>query len=221
MGVRHGLRTTFVRMRDGRLWVHSPIALSDALRRDVDALGEVGCLVAPNNHHHRWLLAWHAAYPSARVFVSRDVPRKLPQLRAYELLAQASAPPWHDALDHAVMPGVPFFDESVFLHRATRSLIVTDLIQNHEGAGGATNPAARLAARMFALIGFRGVCVAPPLRLRWLQRDPAALRAFLEQVGGWSIERIIVSHGRIVDRQAQHQLQAALRAAKLISNRQH
>ncbi|MEE9382672.1 MAG: hypothetical protein V3V08_04585 [Nannocystaceae bacterium] len=57
-GIRLGLRTTVVQLAEGRLWVHSPTHLTDALRRKVDALGEVGFLVAASNGHNRWLLEW-------------------------------------------------------------------------------------------------------------------------------------------------------------------
>jgi hypothetical protein len=126
MGLRHGLRTTFVRMADRRIWVHSPTELDEALADDLAKLGEVGCLVAANNHHHRWLLDWQAAYPKAAVFVSRAVPRKRKGLRAYNVLEQTAEPPWRDTLAQAFMGGVPFFDETVFMHHESASLIVTD-----------------------------------------------------------------------------------------------
>ena len=41
-----------VRLPDGRLFLHSPIAPSDDLAREVEALGPVAYLVAPNKFHH-------------------------------------------------------------------------------------------------------------------------------------------------------------------------
>jgi hypothetical protein len=212
MGLRHALRTTFVRMRDGRLWVHSPTALDDELATAVARLGEVGCLVAANNHHHRWLLDWQAAYPHAEVFVSRAVPRKRPALRVYRVIEHTTDPPWGDVLAQAFMAGVPFFDETVFLHHESRSLIVTDFIQNHlepEPIG----LAARMAVPLFARLGFRSVCLAPPLRLRWFRRDPKAFQNFLSRVAAWRVERIIVTHGRIVEEHATEHLRRVLEQA--------
>lgn len=204
MGVRHALRTTIVRMRDGRLFVHSPVALDPELRPAVDALGEVGWLVAANNHHHRWLLQWHEAYPRAEVFVSPAIPAKRRALQRYSVLNAAPSPPWREELAQAFMAGVPFFSETVFLHRATGSMIVTDLVQNHTDPAFENWPA-RMASSIFATLGFEGVCLAPPLRMRWLWRDPPAFGRFLAEVASWPVQRIIVTHGRVVERDAREQ----------------
>ena len=58
-------RMTIVRLADGGLWVHSPTELSASLRGEVDALGRVRHLVAPNRIHYWWMEEWLAAYPGA------------------------------------------------------------------------------------------------------------------------------------------------------------
>ena len=58
-------RMTLVRLRDGALWVHSPIALTPRLRLEVEALGPVRYLIAPNTFHYAFLIAWLTAYPDA------------------------------------------------------------------------------------------------------------------------------------------------------------
>lgn len=97
----------------------------------VDALGPASVILAPSNGHNLWLRAWHDAYPDANVHVSAGIPKKLPALGGYLLLDEASDPPWSADLEQQMLRGVPFFDECVFLHKASRSLIVTDLVQNH------------------------------------------------------------------------------------------
>lgn len=207
MGLTHGLRTTIVRMENGRLWVHSPTELTPELRDQLEALGEVGCLVAANNHHHRWLLQWHEAYPGADVFVSGGIPRKRPRLQRYQVLEHTSDPPWRSVLAQAFMGGLPFLDETVFLHRETASLIVTDFVQNH-GDPIPIGWAAKLAVPIFARLGFRDLCVAPPVRMRWLRRDATAFDGFLRQIAEWPVQRIIVTHGRLVEGDGRQQLDA-------------
>jgi hypothetical protein len=41
-----------IRLSGGSLFVWSPVALTEDLRAEVDALGEVRYLVAPNSLHH-------------------------------------------------------------------------------------------------------------------------------------------------------------------------
>ena len=53
-----GGRMGVVKMRDGSLWIHSPIELDDATRREVDALGPVKFVVSPNYEHVKYAKQW-------------------------------------------------------------------------------------------------------------------------------------------------------------------
>jgi hypothetical protein len=44
-------RMAVIRLADGRLWVWSPVALDEATKRAVDALGLVSDIIAPNSLH--------------------------------------------------------------------------------------------------------------------------------------------------------------------------
>ena len=59
-------RMTLVRVGDGRLWVHSPVAPDAALFDAVDGLGEVAWLVAPNSLHYWFVADWQQRYPQAK-----------------------------------------------------------------------------------------------------------------------------------------------------------
>lgn len=50
-----GVRTTVVRLSDGGLFVHCPIALGDGLQAELAALGPVRHLVAANKLHYFFL----------------------------------------------------------------------------------------------------------------------------------------------------------------------
>ena len=63
-----GGRMGVVKMRDGSLWIHSPIELDDATRRAVDALGPVKFVVSPNYEHVKYASQWKEAYPSATLY---------------------------------------------------------------------------------------------------------------------------------------------------------
>jgi hypothetical protein len=53
--MRIDLRTTVVKLDDGSLWVHSPTRFREGIREQIEALGEVGHLVAASNGHNQWL----------------------------------------------------------------------------------------------------------------------------------------------------------------------
>ena len=207
-GVQLALRTTVLKLSDGGLWVHSPTRLLDGVREQVEALGEVRYLVAASNGHNRWLCDWHEAFPNAAIYVARGIPKKLPKLTRYTLLEDAPDPPWAAELDHAFI-GVPFFGEFVFFHKTSRSLIVTDFVQNHTDSKQ-SGFGALLGKCIFEPMGFKGICVAPPLKTRLFVKDPSALRAFTDKVLSWDFERIIVAHGPIIEANAKAALTALL-----------
>lgn len=55
-------RRTLARLTDGSLRVHSPIAPTDAMRREVEALGPVGHTVVPDGLHATYAPAWAEPY---------------------------------------------------------------------------------------------------------------------------------------------------------------
>ena len=69
-------RMTVIKLANGDLWVHSPIHLSDALKSQIDQLGLVKYLIAPNHLHHLFLPQWIAAYPDAKTYGTSEVIKK-------------------------------------------------------------------------------------------------------------------------------------------------
>ena len=64
-GLEVGARMTVVRLPDSKLLIHSPIAVTDELLKEVSALGPVSYLVAPNRLHHLCIESWQKAFPEA------------------------------------------------------------------------------------------------------------------------------------------------------------
>lgn len=196
------LRMTVVRLATGGLWVHSPTALSAELKRQVDDLGAVSAVLGPSNGHNLWLQEWADAYPDATLFVTPGIPKKQPKLSGFQVLDEQTAATWSDDFEASVMGGVPFFGECVFLHRASRSLIVTDVVQNLRGQKY-TGFAKVMAKLVMEPIGFKDICIAPPLRFKFMIKDRPAFMAFIDTVARWDFDRIIVAHGEIIEDQAK------------------
>ena len=196
------LRMTIVRLHDGGLWVHSPTALSTVLKNEVDGLGNVSAVVAPSNGHNLWLAEWDSAYPNATTYLSPGIPKKLPALSGYQVMDEGAETPWSDDLERKFMDGVPFFGESLFLHRASGSLIVTDLVQNHRGQEH-TGLAKVMSKLVLEPIGFKDICLAPPLRLKFMIKDRPAFVTFINAIQAWDFDRIIVTHGDIIEDDAK------------------
>lgn len=200
-------RMTVARLEDGGLWVHSPIALTDGLAAQVAALGEVRFLVAPNNLHYWWLGDWAQRFPGAQVFaipgLARTAKRSLPPHR--ELAAEP--PPWAGEIDQLLVLGGAL-NEAVFLHRRSRTLILTDLIENFE-LSRVRGLALRLLLRLAGPVDPDGK--APiDMRLSFLGRR-RILRAAVERMIAWDPQRIVVAHGRCYEADGAAELRRAFR----------
>ena len=105
--------------------------------------------------------------------------------------AAAASPAWGDDIDQLAIEGAPRLNESVFLHRPSRTLLVTDLVFNLARPQGW---AARLA---FSLMGISGrVAQGPEWRL--LTRDKQAARQSVERLLTWDFDRLVPAHGEVV-----------------------
>ena len=192
-GFALGGRMTVIRLPEGGLWVHSPVKLEAAARQAVDALGPVRFLVAPNVMHHLFVGDWAAAYPEARVVAPAGLRRKRPGLRLDAELTDTPAPGYAEVFSQQLMRGVPKLDEYVFLHRPSRTLLVTDL------AFHIRQSPSWLTRTYIKLFGAYGK-LAPTLLIKTMVKDRAALRASLDTVLGWDFERVVVCHGEVLER---------------------
>ena len=126
-------RATVARLETGDLWVHSPTTLTEALRAELDALGRVRHLIAPNWIHYAHLPEWQAAYPQAVAWGAPGVAERAAknglELRIDRALQWDRAEePWADEIDQMIVRGSKLHREAVFFHRASGTLILTDLL---------------------------------------------------------------------------------------------
>lgn len=199
LGLEVGARMTVVRLPNGQLLLHSPIATSPGLVRDVQALGTVSYLVAPNRLHHLFVGDWHEACPEAAVYVAPGLETKRADLKVAGILGSEPEPAWVEVLDQVVVEGFPFANEVAFFHRPSATLILTDLAFNV----GASSPA---LTRAFFRVGGTYGSVAPSLIERVGIRDRGAYRRCLERILDWPFERVVVAHGDVCESGGREQL---------------
>lgn len=182
-------RMTVVRLPEG-LWLHSPVPL-EPVREQLDRLGPVVWRVAPNLMHHLFQLPYQQAYPHSRMAAPAELAIKRADLRIDAFLSDA-APEWGGKLAAKAIPGNPTLRESVFLHRPSRSLLLTDLAAH---MGRWDHWAVRLYARLNGCYGRLGLSYG----LKSLYKDRAALRVAVDEILDWDFDRIIPAHGPIIE----------------------
>jgi hypothetical protein len=185
-----GCRMTVIRLSDGSVWLHSPVPLDAETRAAVDAIGPVRWLVGPNKLHHFYLGDWARAYPAAAVCGAPGLPEKRRDLRFQHDLETTARPPWGEDVLMQWVGGAPLLNEVVFFHERSRTLIFTDLSFNV--------PARRGAPLFFRLVGVVGR-FGPSRMVRLAIRDRKAARASLERILDWEFDRVIVSHGEVLE----------------------
>jgi hypothetical protein len=206
-GVDMGTRMTVVRLADGSLFVHSPVAPDDRVLREVAALGDVAHVVAPNKLHHLWVADFAARFPDALVYVSPGLPARRPDLRFDVVLGDEPRPGWTGQLDQCAVTGRFFLDEVAFCHRASGTLVVADLCEE----GSAEWP---LWSRLLARAGGIWERHGPPRDMKWsFRRDRPALRRAVERILSWDFDRMILAHGRLVESGAKTAFARAYRFA--------
>jgi len=191
-GLPFGTRMTVIRLRDGDLLLHSPISLDPPLRDEIDALGPVRHVVSPNKLHHLYLAQTHEAFPDAKVYAPPGLSRKRPSLHFDAELEDAAPDAWSGELEQLIVRGSRVIQEVVFLHPASRTLIVADLCEHF----GAHSPLlTRIAARLSRM--YDRPRMPPDMQLTF--RDRPATRASFERLLAWDFDRVILSHGKLLE----------------------
>lgn len=209
--VRHPLKVrgvitttcmTVIRLPNGELWLHSPVPMDVTLRSQLVSLGKVRHLVAPNLNHHLFALAGLAAWPQATLHVAPGLVAAHPAFAGCPELQTSRLAPWRHVIDSVTIEGNPAQSETVFFHRPSGTLVVSDLL-TWQGPWDAWP--VRWWARWQGCFGRAAV----PRSLRGRYLDPQAARQSLQTVLGWDIRRIILAHGPVLEKQARQVLAEA------------
>jgi hypothetical protein len=192
-GLPYPTRSVIARSGSGDLWVWSPVKLTPALRTAVNTLGPVRHLVSPNKLHHLYLQEWSAAYPEAQLWGPQTTIKKRPDINFREALQDSPPPEWLADIDQAWFRGSFAMDEIVFLHRASATAIVGDLIQTFsDGFLRRQWGWWRFLARLDGLTQDQA-CAPLEWRLSFINRAPA--RRARDKVLSWNCRSVIVAHG--------------------------
>jgi len=195
-------RSTFVKLKDESVWVHSPVAPSVQLLAELAEIGPVRHVVAPNRSHHLFFAQFIAAYPGAKGYLAPDLIEKRPDLVGHEKLHETNAQAWSPELAGYFVDGIPTLNETVWFHQETGALLLTDLLfcfGNHNQA---------LLRFLAGLLGVRER-LGMSRTMKMLVKDKAALAAVARKLLALDVRRVVLAHDQIVEDDAQAWLEAA------------
>jgi hypothetical protein len=191
-------RMTVVRLANGDLFLHSPIKFDERLAKELSELGRPRHLVSPNQFHYAHIGEWARAFPDAILWASPRV-RQRARARHVDVAFTRdldAKPPgeWREEIDQLLFPG-GYFKEFIFFHNASKTLILTDTIINLE-LGKIAEPW-RTVTRLSGMYHPYGQ-IFFGMRLPLLfQRRKA--KAAIGKIHSWQPQRIVLSHGRCFD----------------------
>lgn len=203
IGVEIGVRMTVVRLSNQNLAVISPIQINEELAASLDNIGTIEHVIAPNLYHHLFVGDFHARYPQPTLWASPGLESKRSDL-PFDRVLGTDDEHWCDGLEYLFFDGLQSlglgtFDplvEYVFLHPTSRTLISTDIAFNFDKD---YPPLTKFVARVLG-----GYNSPSPT---WLEKvatpDRETVKKSVQNVLQWDFDRMIVAHGKIVERGAK------------------
>lgn len=204
LGIPFRTRMTVVRLPDGGLWLHSPVAPTPERLSAVAKLGPVRHLVAPCTFHHLHVATWSAAHPDATIWGVPGLRERYPERRFDETLSDEPPSQWSGTLDQVVFRGSKVMVEVVFFHRPSKALLITDIVQNHEP---------ELDGLFWRTVKRLNNIAAPnggaPRDWRLSVRDRTAARECRDRMLAWPFDKVVLTHGRCLTEDAHAHIERA------------
>jgi hypothetical protein len=206
-GARFNARMTVIKLQSGELLVHSPSAFDESLTAEVAALGRVAAIIAPANFHWLHVRSCQRAFPDAETYICPGVDKRAKGLSFDHALGDEAPALWANELSQVALHGARVMREIAFFHRASRTLILVDLLENFTPATRGTNLFLRVVFRALGM--WNRPSPAPEYRFAW--GDKARVREGMDRILAWDFERVIVSHGDVITRDARQTVTRAWR----------
>jgi len=196
IGINLGNRMTIVRLSNGELFLHSPLAFQSALNEEINQLGKIRYLIAPNLAHNLFINDWKQANPDALVLAPKCIKKAIPDQRL-ETLSQTDIPSiWGQDISLVYVWGMPLLQEYVFIHHPSKTLILTDIAFNVHSVDSSWE---KLAFKLYGAYGK----FSPTWLIKKIIKNRAEFDKSIQEILQHDFDRIIVSHGEVVPANAK------------------
>ena len=199
-GCDFNARMTVLKISDTALMIHSPCEIDAETKEAILALGDVAYIVAPGTYHHLYVSSAQSAFPDAETYICPGVERKRPELDFDWFLSDQPPEAWSDVLDQVLVRGNKLIWEVAFYHKASKTLLLTDLIENFTDQ----TPNVNWILKLWWKVVFHmwdNPKPAPEYQMGWKDKDAA--RKSLQRILDWDFDRIIIAHGDLIEADAK------------------
>lgn len=156
-----GGRATIIDLGGKSLWVHSPICLDEPTATSLAKLGTVDYICTPNYEHTKYASMWYNNDNQVNMWGCPGISEQVPDVPTWKEIPYGYRPPsWkHERADHNLegcwdtskleclhidvehnpFTGKAFFNEVIFYHAPSKTLLTTDLFWNYPDGSGVPN----------------------------------------------------------------------------------
>lgn len=185
------IRMVVVRLNSGGLWVHSPIQIDNQLFKEINSLGKVEHIVAPNFFHNMFASSAKLRYPEALLWAAPGLKERKKNI-LFDAVINEQQPDWGDTLEYEHIGGMPRINEVVFLHKPSKTLICSDFVFNITEE---TNFFMRYLWKLAGTYKKFG----QGREWRFLVSNSFDEVYSVNKILKWNIERVIMAHGDILN----------------------
>jgi hypothetical protein len=205
-GLEVGTRMTIIRLTDNQLSIVSPIKLDLRSIEEIDNIGEVAFIIAPNLYHYLYLEDASAIYPQAQILAPPGLAEKKPQLKI-DLVLTEDQINFNNEIEYFAFQGFRVFEviktarlnEIIFFHPKSKTLILTDTAFHFDE----TFPRSTQVISQI-IGGYRQL--SPSLLEKIAIEDKNSIEKSIQKILTWDFQRVIMAHGSIIEKNARERL---------------
>jgi hypothetical protein len=202
-GLSVGTRMTIIRLKNGELIVISPIQVDEVAIAQINELGNVSYIIAPNLYHHLFVADFKAIYPQAKLWIAPGLESKILNLSfdkiigdGRDLFIDEVECLLFDGFKTLSLNGISSVNECIFYHRDSQTLILTDAALHFDESYPLLT---QFVTR--AIGGYKKL--SPTLLDKIGTTEKEKVKASVQKVIAWDFKRVIVAHGSIIEKEAK------------------
>lgn len=128
------IRSTIIRTKNG-LIIFSPTKNLGSYQQTIDKMGSVKAVVSPSLFHHLYVKEAKECYPKAKLIGAQGLAKKRPDV-SWDAFCPEGLTDFQEDIEVISLEGMPNFQENVFFHKPSKTLLVSDLCFNLTDAKG-------------------------------------------------------------------------------------
>jgi len=199
-GIRAGLRMSIIKTTTG-LILYSPVRITDSEAIEIEKLGAVRVIIAPNAFHHLFLKQAVDRYPDAEVWAADGVQQKQKWFNGKIISRNSFPKAFESGIDFEIFNSIKLSKEVVLFHRASKTLFVTDLFFNFR------KPFSIVEKIFWAVWGVSDKRLSLSRLIKILSRSNRKdFNQSLKNVLSFDFSRLVVTHGEMLESAAKPQV---------------